>query len=209
MFGLKRNLKKGFTLIEMLVVLTIFSILTGVVLVGQSKFNSSILLTNLAYDTALTVRQAQNYGINIKEFTTSTTPGSFVPYGVHFEKDEPNSFIFFADLNEVGGDNYGIYTADASECDLNAGCVNKYNIKNGNYISALCLNTENEEDEDACDLDSIDVTFVRPNPDAVIRVNDDPEIIPGYVTVILKSADETGTRKIKIQSNGLIQIINN
>src|SRR3989338_7579467 len=58
---------RGFTLVELLVTLSLFVVLTTIVLFSQSKFNGSILLTNLAYDVAITVRQAQTYGVNVRE----------------------------------------------------------------------------------------------------------------------------------------------
>ena len=45
----KKDKKNGFTLVELLVTITIFVILTGVVLFSQSRFNSTIFLTNLAF----------------------------------------------------------------------------------------------------------------------------------------------------------------
>ena len=86
----RKKANSGFTLVELLITISIFVILTGVVLFSQSKFNGSILLTNLAYDTAVTLRQAQTYGINIKEFNTGSGTGQFVPYGVHFATSSPN-----------------------------------------------------------------------------------------------------------------------
>jgi len=217
----KRNFKKGFTLVELLVVISIFSILTGVVLFNQTKFDSTILLTNLAYDTALTIRQAQNYGINIKEFNGS---GKFVPYGVHFKKDDPEtpynegkSFILFADLsyNSEQDSGIGIYNLDNEAnllaCEIERGCVNRYNIQRGNYIKDIC-EAEVSVGVFVCpgdtSRDSLDITFKRPNPDAFLRF--DPyleESTLGVATVILGSSDDS-TRKVRIRSNGLIEIVN-
>ena len=58
----ENNLKKGFTLVELLVTIVIFVIITGVVLVNSNKFDSSVLLHNFTYDVALTIKQAQTYG---------------------------------------------------------------------------------------------------------------------------------------------------
>ena len=59
-------MNKGFTLIELLVCITIFVIMTALLLFKYGNFNQSVLLTNLAYDTALTIRTAQNYGLSVK-----------------------------------------------------------------------------------------------------------------------------------------------
>ena len=48
----KHNLNKGFTLVELLVTIVIFVIITGVVLINSNKFDNTILLDNLGYDVA-------------------------------------------------------------------------------------------------------------------------------------------------------------
>ena len=188
----RRKINTGFTLVELLVTISIFVILTGVVLFSQSKFNSTILLTNLAYDTALTIRQAQTYGINIKEFGTN----QFVPYGVHFDISANKSFILFADT-----DSNNLFTgSDLAHCVSAVGCVNRYNIKSGNKILDLCTDS-------GCGKASLDITFKRPNPDAIINsVPADPSI--SFAKIILSSADGNATTTVKVQTNGLIQIEN-
>jgi prepilin-type N-terminal cleavage/methylation domain-containing protein len=55
----KINLKnKGFTLVELMVTVGIFTIISGLLLARYSNFNQGIILTNLAYDIALTIRSA-------------------------------------------------------------------------------------------------------------------------------------------------------
>jgi prepilin-type N-terminal cleavage/methylation domain-containing protein len=197
----KRTFKKGFTLVELLVTITIFVILTGVVLFNQQKFNSTILLTNLAYDTALNIRQAQTYGINIKEFGT----GQFVPYGVHFAMSNPTSFILFADIASTPRNVFNGTTLD--RCVSAEGCVSRYNITRGNYIVDICTepvpagtftcgNSKN----------SVDIVFKRPNPDALITFEGmgSPQ---SAVTIILGNPDGS-TRKVVVRSNGLIEIVN-
>ncbi len=226
MLQVKRNFKNnsiGFTLVELLVTLSIFTILTGVVLFNQSKFNSTILLTDLAYDTALTVRQAQMYGINIKEFNTGASgdTGNFVPYGVHFATSSPKSFILFADLTyssstEGNDGRYGkntLATIDPSICQIEKGCVSRYSIKRGNYIKQIC-EEELDVTQKACSTSpdtsksSLDVVFKRPNPDAQIRFNDSTTVSSvGIATIILGNPDGN-IRKVRVRSNGLIEILN-
>ncbi len=188
--------QQGFTLVELLVTITIFVLLTGIVLFNQTKFNSTILLTNLAYDTALTIRQAQNYGINIKEFDTGSG-GKFYAYGVHFQTGANNkSFVLFADSDVTPN---GIFDGTPGECITSEGCVNKYSIKRGNYIDKLCEGAD-------CSKTKLDIVFKRPNPDALIKFNSVNNLRP-EATIVLKGVDGS-TRKVHVQSNGLIEIIN-
>jgi prepilin-type N-terminal cleavage/methylation domain-containing protein len=200
MFLRKRNLNKGFTLVELLVTISIFVVLTGVVLFNQSKFNSTILLTNLAYDTALTIRQAQNYGINIKEFNAGIGGESvFVPYGVHFDISNAinnKSFILFADINSQGKFN----SETLGNCIATEGCVNRYSIKRGNFVSDLTVTKGNNTSSTTV----LDITFKRPNPDAIITSNSVNDY--SKATIYLTGVDGS-TRKVNVQANGLIEIV--
>ena len=66
----KINKKAGFTLVELLVTISIFVILTGVVLFNSNSFDSTVLLNNFGYDIALTIKQAQSFGVNVREDNT-------------------------------------------------------------------------------------------------------------------------------------------
>ena len=89
--------KDAFTLIELLVVMAIFSVISLLILANHSRFNSSVLLGSLAYDMALSVRQAQVYGVSVQTFNANFQVG----YGVHFTTG--NSYIFFADTGDGSG----------------------------------------------------------------------------------------------------------
>jgi len=195
MFFQKKKNQKGFTLIELLVTISIFVILTGVVIFNESKFNSTVLLTNLAYDTALTIRQAQTYGINIKEFGDN----KFIPYGVHFATGANNkSFILFADVEYINDSSVAHpYDTNAtlSECETKYGCVSRYTIQRGNYISDLKV--------DGASVDTLDIVFKRPNPDALIYSGGTAH---NSAQIYLKSSDGTGSTTISVWANGLIQI---
>lgn len=193
--AVSKKTQKGFTLVELLVTISIFVILTGVVLFNQNKFNSTILLTNLAYDTALTIRQAQTYGINIKEFVTPGNTSEFKPYGVYFTYDEKTSFILFVDIDEDG-----FYDSGSD------GLVNRYSIKRGNYISDICV----QSGAGTClpsSISELNIVFKRPNPDALIRTNNTDSNLYDKAIITLGNPDGS-TRNVVVQANGLIEIVN-
>ncbi len=203
----------GFTLIELLVTITIFTILTGVVLFSQQKFNSTILLTNLAYDTALTIRQAQTYGINVKEFYTTGT-SRFLPYGVHFNLTSPKSFILFADHTYTSRDypGFGLYSSDLNSCKADQGCVYRYNITRGNSIKTICSEAvivgTNVCSNNNNTLNDLSISFKRPNPNAIIRSTTKPNVDMSVATIILAGADGESFRKVRVWESGLIEIVN-
>ena len=72
----------GFGLIELIVSISILIIITSVVLVNQSSFNSAILLRGHAYELALQLRTAQLNAVSASDQSGSGTFRSV--FGVHF-----------------------------------------------------------------------------------------------------------------------------
>ncbi|MDB5238561.1 MAG: Pili subunit [Candidatus Kaiserbacteria bacterium] len=152
---LHRVRNAGFTLIELLAVTAIMMLITGLVLGNNNKFNGTILLQNVAYDIALSVREAQVYGISVQNFNGTFT----APYGMHFQVNGNNTsiYILFADASIVNG------TYDSGEL------VQSTTLSGGYRINDLCATPPSGTE--VCGLTSLDVTFVRPEPDAYIRTS--------------------------------------
>lgn len=89
------SIHRGFSLIELLVVFAIITVVMGIVLSSQSSFNKTLILTNTAYDIALTLRSAETYGISSRGSSVSTKAG----YGLHFLSGTTGSFILFSDFS--------------------------------------------------------------------------------------------------------------
>ncbi|MGH7175638.1 MAG: pilus assembly FimT family protein, partial [Minisyncoccia bacterium] len=91
MGSLRRS--SGFTLIEMMVSLAIVTIIAGVVLTSHSSFSNSLIVSNTAYDVALSMREAQSYGIGVRGLGSTVNVG----YGLDFSAATPLSYRFFSD----------------------------------------------------------------------------------------------------------------
>ncbi|MCL9971797.1 MAG: prepilin-type N-terminal cleavage/methylation domain-containing protein [Candidatus Pacebacteria bacterium] len=184
---------RGFSLIELLVVTGIFVVITGVVLANNAQFNSSVLLGNAAYDIALSVRQAQVYGLSTQAFS-----GQFqVGYGLHFAS--PTEYLLFADLDE---DNNKRYDAGVDQV------VATYALGRGHTIKRFCgirADLTEECSDNASALTHIDVGFLRPNPDATITGDN-----PSAYSIARITIQSTGgqTRTVSIQSTGQISVTN-
>lgn len=191
MFKIKHQTQAGFTVIELLVVIGIFALISGITLFNFSAFSGQTTLNNLTYEIALAVREAQVYGIAVRE----TSPGSeiFPSYGTYFDIDQDTEFILFADTAPTGASD-GIYTA---EDDL----LESFSIRKGNRISELCGFVS---PSDPCTaVNELHITFTRPDPEASIL---DGEGNPySYARISVTSLDDK-TRDVSVWSNGQIAV---
>ena len=182
---------KGFTILEMIVSIGIFALMTSLLLAKYGNFNQGILLTNLAYDVALTLRNAQSYGLNVKSASRTSDVFQY-PYGVHF-MDDADNFIFFSDEDVMGNGKYGNGLYDESI----DGEISTTKIKRGSTISSLCVGDGND-----CTINTLDISFKRPDPNAIIK-SDQGTSSYAEITVM---ATDGNTKKITVRSNGQIAV---
>lgn len=150
-----RTSARGFTLIELLVVCAIVVVISAVILVDNNKFGGEVILENLAYDVALSLRQTQVYGIAVERFGQNTFSAG---YGMRFSVSSPTTYVLFADT-----ENTGIYDSKASPSEV----VQTTNVQQGYAVSSLC--TISAVNGGACNqVSEIDIMFKRPEPNAFI-----------------------------------------
>ncbi|MEI7513117.1 MAG: type II secretion system protein [bacterium] len=150
-----RKTTTGFSLIELMVVIGIFAIISGVVIFDYGKFSSNLVVTNLAYEAALAVRQAQVYGISVKQ--TLTDSNFNASYGVWFDKSDSQNFYLFADKN-----NNNKYDSDSEREE-------SFGMNGSNNISRFCVtDSEGVKCSNDSSIDSISIIFKRPEPNAKI-----------------------------------------
>jgi len=93
----------GFTIIELLVSISIFTILTGVILAKYNTYNTNAPFANASEDVVLALRQAQVYGAGGKGNTAVCTGGTAFEctYGVYFSTSAllKNGITIFVDTN--------------------------------------------------------------------------------------------------------------
>ena len=141
----------GYTLIELLVVIAIIVFTSAAILANTTKFGGEAQLQNLAYDMALTVRQAQVYGISVR----NNTPNNFLTgYGAYFNASNNTSYRLFSDANKNGHYDSGEDVAPSP-----------FTIGKGYTISQLCTYGATTK----CDNTTLNLVFIRPEPDAFIN----------------------------------------
>ncbi len=90
----KTGANGGFTLIEMLVVLAIIIIITGIVIFNVGSERANAALERSAQNLSLDLRRVENYALSAKEFKNSGAPCG---WGIHFNGAGSTSYIIFAD----------------------------------------------------------------------------------------------------------------
>ncbi|HVM58919.1 MAG TPA: type II secretion system protein [Candidatus Paceibacterota bacterium] len=179
------NPRRGFTIIELLVVLAIIGILSVIVIVTQSSFNKTLTLANSAYDVALVIRSAETYGLGSRATGVDANAG----YGIHLSSSTQDALTLFADTYPGPSDTscYGLPIEGADAPDAKPGnCaddtvdggpdedITTFNLGNGIYFSDFCADVADSwqcVSDDGSTLSSLDIVFSRPNADTRMSIN--------------------------------------
>ncbi|MBU0750482.1 prepilin-type N-terminal cleavage/methylation domain-containing protein [Patescibacteria group bacterium] len=207
---------RGFTLIEMLVVLAIIVIITGIALVGQTSFNRSLILTDTAYNIGLSIREAQSYGLSTRIFSGIQNAG----YGVRFSRITPSEYITFSDILPAAPGTYSVrcpghddrsatspearpgncYYSDPSEL------LRTYTFSRGFYISNFCGITSGGTNIcSSSTLSNMDIVFLRPNTETIITGNNATQSFV-RATITVMAPDNQASRCINVTALGAISV---
>ena len=97
----RRKMVGGFTLVEVVVMIGIFSVLTSVVLANYRGFITNANFSNSSENVVIALREAQVYGVATKKSDVLCGVSTFTcAFGVHFDTSNLNSLIIFVDSND-------------------------------------------------------------------------------------------------------------
>ncbi len=214
----KPRLVSGFSLVEFTVVLTIVGIMAGVATFNYNGYRRTIEQTNVAQDIALSIRQAQLYGISAGdgiigdsdfiddaqnnfssvEDTLDDIVSDRSIRGVSINKDD-NTITIFEDLDR---DNAYDDTVDR--------VVDKRSIlSNDVSIGDFCLGGSIGSCTATETVGLVNITFERPYSDAIIYYDDPNNATPPqaytYVAFEVDATDRDDTH-VEITAIGKISV---
>lgn len=204
--------KKGFSFIELLVVIGIITVISSVALVsfgvlgGRTKLTAA---TNVVYDTA---KKTRHNSISVKEFKTNLFPS----YGIYFDMSFPEKIIVYADcitndrdtaqeiaegrapiVNE--NDDFDYDQANCAGGNLVEEITLPYGakIKEMRYISAFGPSGTQQK---------IFMEFLRPEPTIWITLEDGSLLPAGRIEIDITDATEKLSKTVIFRSTGQFSI---
>lgn len=209
-----RRSPRGFTLIEMLVVLFIIALITAIVVSGQSTYNKTLLLTDTTYGVALSAREAQSFGLASRKYGSVQNPG----YGLRFDT-LTSRYILFADTNNT--------LSPPSDCPLGTpgtpeqkpgncrydaadGIVSTNTFSRGFSVWRFCGRNNSGVycSTYAPSLTTLDLVFTRPNTTTTISGTQNGALLSfSCAEITIQDASGQAYRRIRIYSTGQISMV--
>ena len=179
--------KNGFTLLELIVSITIIAMVTGLFLANYSSANRRTDLTMTAQKLVADVRLAQSYALGLAKYGGSGSlnipPGG---WGVHFDLQNygSNKYNIFADDNANT-----IY--DGGEADERYGAQVVY-LPTNITIQSISIGSK------------VDITFLPPDP--ITTINNGAATSTS-VDIVLKDNKTNSIKTVRVNFLGLVEVI--
>ncbi len=173
----------GFTLVEILIVMSIILILLVVIFSGYSAGRKGLALQRSAHKLAQDLRRAQEMAMSAAEFREKVPGGG---YGIYFTPDNNERYYLYADTSPIP---YGDQEYTPGE---DAGPIEIIILEKDIYISDIPQN-------------SLSINFSPPDPTTTITGTGDGT--EATITLCIKGSNCLGqTKKVKVNKSGLIYI---
>lgn len=175
--------EKGFTFVEMLIVLGIIALFSGLIMINYGGQNQKLKLKTTVQESVNNLRQVQNFSVSTKISGAEIPSGG---YGIRFEKAS-SSYIIFADTNDPPNRVF-----DAGEE------IETKVLSSDLEISDIMLSSLGS-------VNTLDAVFVPPDP---ITYLNDSKAFDLYAVVTFRIKGKTcpqSCRMVTIKTSGVIE----
>ncbi len=198
---LRKNFSRGFSLVELIVSISIITLLLGVVIFSYRTSTDKLTLNSGAQEMSIAIRQAEVYGLSVKEATVSS--GNFqYGYGIYFNPiTSPNDYYLYVDKNSNN-----TYDAGNGCGSGSTECVEKFSLRNNIQITGICKTVSSVETCYSSGTVALDVKFLRPDPIANIRLNLNSVVTSIPKGKVVLTSPLGATTGVSIESTGQILV---
>lgn len=191
--------RKGFTVVELVIVSGIITILTAVVFANFPKFNRELAVRRDANKLALVLRKAQSYALAVREFNSAyaddpfcdTPPVRFPPYGVSFAISDNQKYFIFGDANCDD-----VYTPAGNEKVEVFNLAREVKIQSLTGYSPSCLS--------GCSLNEANAVYQRPAPTVILSGSGGADL--DRIEITLYIPGEGLSKRVIIRTTGQVSI---
>lgn len=188
---------RGMTYVELIVVLSIFSVVSSVAIYNYGSFQSRVDIKNVASDIALKIVEAQKSAINGVLPLSAPTDIWKPSYGIHFDissKLGALGFLYFADFNN---------DSNFTDSNCTGECLEYITITKGNYINKI----ESFTDSISTTItDTLTITFKRPDSGAIFSYEGGKSLTDVDYVQITISSPNGSIALVKIYPSGRIEV---
>ncbi|PIR12761.1 hypothetical protein COV49_04490 [Candidatus Falkowbacteria bacterium CG11_big_fil_rev_8_21_14_0_20_39_10] len=178
----------GFTLIELIVGVSMLALVTGIFLANYHGTNKHAELVMEAQKLAANLRTAQSYSLESKKFNDDIPAGG---WGIHFDlAASKESYLIFADIDEPEAEGSKTYDGEAEK-------LQEFNLPKGITIEEIKM-------EDDSVWDNVDISFLPPDPTTNIWDGTDNY---NLAQITLKENAGNTTKVVEVNFFGLINVV--
>lgn len=215
----KKKIKNGFSVVEFIVVVSIFATMSSITLFNYNEYRQRIEELNVAQDIAITLRQAQIYGISASNRDVGQT----------FADDEEEATFFTSTIADItdntsirglaidpGTNTLSVFEDVNYDNEYTAGLdvlIDERQILTTRVYTKVCIDDTLPTDFTTCtNIESgnelVHVTFQRPYPDAYV-VYDGTSYSYVWIGFFGNLSDAEPSSYVAIDPSGQISVVRN
>lgn len=189
---------KGFSLIEFVVIISIFAIMAGIGLFSFRGFQTDITVNNLAHDIAITIRNVQTYGTASPSVPNTATG---IPRGVSFNADTGGPTPWMSEVEIFDDlDDDAFYTPGIDSL------IDTLRVQSEDRIESIEMSSSGIANSWAeVSPGSFAITFKRPFP-PIYKWSTAPISDAAYIRIIVSNLDQSRKKAVILTKMGDIRV---